>query len=247
MRTVLVLQHARCETLGTIADALEPTGISPQFVRTFEGQPVPLEMGEAAGLIVMGGPMGVYEQARYPFLQDELRLIERALRAQKPVLGVCLGSQLLAAALGSAVTKGKQKEIGWYPVRLADAARTDHLWNGVGDSFVAYHWHGDVFDLPAGGVSLASSSLTPCQAFRYANNAYGFLFHAEVTQKMIEDMVATFSEELREAGGSSEEIARGATAYLPGLRKISQVVFGRWASLLLTPSKSDRRDLSMAF
>jgi len=100
MSKVWVLQHIECENLGTIAHSLQSAGISAQYVCTFEGQPVPKEMGDAAGLIVMGGPMGVYDQPRYPFLMDEMRLIAQALQEEKPVLGVCLGSQLLAATLG---------------------------------------------------------------------------------------------------------------------------------------------------
>lgn len=102
--------------------------------------------------------MGVYEQDRYPFLSEEIRLIETALKQEKPLLGVCLGSQLLAAALGVKVTKGRKKEIGWHPVNLTDAATTDPLWGGVKSPFVAYHWHGDTFELPRAAVSLASSN-----------------------------------------------------------------------------------------
>lgn len=97
------------------------------------------------------------------------------------------------------MTKGKKKEIGWHPVTLGEAATTDRLWEGLEASFIAYHWHGDVFELPRGCETLASSALTRCQAFRYGRNAYGFLFHMEVTEKIIAEMVMTFSDELREA------------------------------------------------
>src|SRR3989304_6825126 len=130
MSKVWVLQHTEAETLGTIAHSLQSTGISAQYVRTFERQPVPTGMGDAAGLIVMGGPMGVYDKPRYPFLMDEIRLIAQALQEEKPVLGVCLGSQLLAATLGAKVTKGKKKEIGWYPVTLTEPAPREGLGRG---------------------------------------------------------------------------------------------------------------------
>ncbi|MBI4308419.1 MAG: type 1 glutamine amidotransferase, partial [Chloroflexi bacterium] len=118
MSTVLVLQHAAPETLGAIADALKAAGLAFRYVRTFAGEPVPQDLGDAAGLVAMGGPQSVYEQDRFPYLRDELRLIERALKAGRPILGICLGSQLLAAALGAPVTRGKQKEIGWHRVAL---------------------------------------------------------------------------------------------------------------------------------
>jgi len=163
MSTVWILQHVACETPGIIAGVLKSQGLSAQTIRPFRSQPVPKRMGDTVGLIVMGGPMGVYDQRSYPFLLDEMRLIEDALKQGKPILGVCLGSQLLAAAVGAKVTKGERKEIGWYPVTLTGSARTDRLWKGVEPSFVAYHWHGDIFELPRGALSLASSDLTECQ------------------------------------------------------------------------------------
>ena len=108
---VVVVQHVACEKPGLIAEGLKSRGVSLNYTCTFKGQPVPRNLDEASGLVIMGGPMGVYEQARYPFLADEMRLIARALEEKKPVLGICLGSQLLAAALGATVTPGKQKEI----------------------------------------------------------------------------------------------------------------------------------------
>ncbi|MCC7353370.1 MAG: type 1 glutamine amidotransferase [Anaerolineae bacterium] len=232
MSKVWVLQHIRCETLGTIAQALAAANIRPQYVRPFAGQPIPKGMDGAAGLIVMGGPMGVYDHPRYPFLLDEMRLIGQALQEEKPVLGVCLGSQLLAATLGGTVTKGAKKEIGWYPVALTEPAKSNRLWVGIEPSFVAYHWHGDVFELPAGAVSLASSGLTACQAFRYRQNAYGFLFHMEVTATIIQDMVETFADELQEAGVDGRAIVREAMAHLPHLHDIGGPVFQRWANLV---------------
>lgn len=231
MPKVRVLQHIRCETLGKIAAALKSTGIATQYIRTFEGQSVPKGMADCTGLIVMGGPMGVYDYPRYPFLRDEIRLIEQALKEEKPVLGICLGSQLLAAALGAAVTKGKGKEIGWHPVTLRQPAATDGLWAGVEPSFIAYHWHGDIFKLPQGAVSLASSDLTECQAFRYGRNAYGFLFHMEVTGGIIKDMVRTFTDELREAGIDDGDITGKIKDYLPNLHRIGRPIFQKWAAL----------------
>lgn len=231
MKPVLVVRHVSCETLGTIADALSQKGIPTREVLTFK-EPVPERIDDAAGLILMGGPMGVYEGDRFPFLRQEMRLIERALREKKPVLGVCLGSQLLAAALGGQVTRGRRKEIGWHSVALTAPAADDPLWTGIGSPFTAYHWHGDIFELPQGAVSLASSDLTACQGFRYGPNAYGFLFHMEVTKQIIEDMVKTFAPVLDSEKIDGREILRGIRDYLPALQTIGKVVFGRWAGLV---------------
>ncbi len=229
---VAVLQHIHCETLGTIADALDAKGVEANYVRSFEGDKIPSDLGDSRGLIVMGGPMGVYEQDLHPFLREELQLIESALRSERPVLGVCLGSQLLAAALGAQVKKNTSKEIGWYPVTLTPSGREDPLWSGAVPSFMGFHWHGDVFDLPRGAVSLASSALTPCQAFRYGRNAYGLLFHMEVTAEMIGAMVNTFQDELQHEGIDGRALTAEAEEHLGGLQQIGASVYQRWAALL---------------
>jgi len=232
MRKVWVLQQSSPETLGTIADVLGPRRISVEYVRPFQNDPIPQEMDGAEGLIVMGGPMGVRDQGKYPFLREEMRLIEQALKSGKPVLGVCLGSQLLAAALGAKVTLGKKREIGWLPVRLSPEGKRDPLWTGADSSFMAFHWHGDVFDLPAGAVSLASSDLTPHQAFRHGERAYGLLFHLEMTENMIREMIRTFSDDLLEQNLDSGWLIEKAAEYLPPLEEIGGRLFGRWADLL---------------
>lgn len=232
MATIWVLQHVHCETLGIFADVLTDVGFIPRYVRTFDDQPVPDSMDRAAGLIVMGGPMGVGDQSQYPFLVEEMRLIEQALRAGKPVLGVCLGSQLLAHVLGATVSPGPQKEIGWYPVTLTDDAAADTLLSGEASPIMALHWHGDVFDVPPDSRSLGSSDLTACQAFRYGSTAWGFLFHMEVTARIIRQMIDTFAEELQEAGVGGDTIMAQATDHLPPLQQLGGSVIQRWVNLL---------------
>ncbi len=232
MGKVLIVQHVDCEKPGLIRRELEARKIAAESIRVFEGQTVPREIGDAAGLVVMGGPMGVYESGRFPFLADEMRLIENALRGGKPVLGVCLGSQLLAAVLGSKVAAGRQKEIGWFAVTLSEAAASDRLWQGMPRTFTALHWHGDVFDLPRGAEHLASSELTACQAFRFGENAYGFLFHIEATRETLGGMTNAFPEELAAAGTSGDRILEQSKQHLPALAGIAQKVFGRWAEML---------------
>lgn len=232
MKQVVVLQHAECEAPGLIAQAIEESGGTLKPVHTFAGETVPEEMGDASGLVIMGGPMGVYEHERYPFIRKELLLIEDALRRGKPLLGVCLGSQLLASTLGSQVTKGKQKEIGWHRVKLASAAQDDTLWRGAEREFMACHWHGDVFDLPTGATALASSALTPCQAFRYGAAAYGILFHMEFTSDILNGMTSAFKDELKEEDLDGDSILRESQTYLPALHRNANQVFRRWVELL---------------
>lgn len=228
---MLAVQHICCETAGKIENVLQARGFSTTRVQIFKGHQVPRELGGAASLVILGGPMGVYEGERYPFLRQEAGLIEEALKSGKPVLGICLGSQLLASVLGARVKRGEKKEIGWHPVRLTESAATDALWKEIASPFIAYHWHGDVFDLPSGSVSLASSDLTPCQAFRHGDNAYGFVFHMEVTETIVRDMVRVFADELRAEELDGEEILRQAKEHLQALNQIGETVFQRWAEL----------------
>src|SRR5262245_51289547 len=204
--TILVVQHASCETLGTIEPCLRARGLTARYIRVQDGEKVPASIGDACGLIVMGGPMSVYEYDRLTHLMQEMRLIGSALAAHRPVLGVCLGSQLLAHVLGAKVYPGKQKEIGWHEVNLSAAAQHDPLWREAPLQFPAFHWHGDVFDLPSTAECLASSELTACQAFRSGPSAYGILFHMEVTESLIDGMAAGFPDELAAAGGNVSEL-----------------------------------------
>ncbi len=228
---VIVLQHAACETLGSIETALRQANLPFSYVRSFDGEEVPPSAIDYCGLVVMGGPQSAYEEAQYPYLARERRLIESALKHELPVLGICLGSQLIAHALGAKVYPGAAKEIGWYQVKLSDSAKHDALFAGVPPTFMGYHWHGDVFDLPAGAELLASSAMTPHQAFRFGKHAYGLLFHMEVTRPLIANMTTTFTEELHAAGGSPQHILAGADQHLSALEGIGHTVFSRWAEL----------------
>ena len=226
------MQHVACETPGLIAESLADRGIAIETVRADLGERVPRSMDRFAGLVVMGGPMGVYEQEQHPFLTDELRLIQDAVRRDLPVLGVCLGSQLLAAALGSPVTRGPRKEIGWFPVSLTPEARLREPWKGLPPTFTALHWHGDIFALPAGAMPLASSGLTRHQAFQHGRAALGILFHLEVTEAILSGMVQTFSDELRHAGLDGAEILARAPDHLRALNALGRAVFSHWASMV---------------
>ncbi len=230
MAKVWVLQHSPTGGLGAIAAALESAALTWNYVRAVDGQPVPADMKDADGLIVLGGVEAVYQLDRYPYLRAEIALIENALKAGRPVLGVCLGSQLLATALGANVRRAAHKEIGWHPVRLRPEAKDDRLLQGLPEEFVTGHWHSDIFDLPAGAVPLASSELTELQAFRYGDNAWGLLFHAEITQQAIAAWVGEFGEALKRAGIDGEEIVASAPRHLSTLSGIANTIFSRWAA-----------------
>ncbi len=229
MAKIWVLQHHPVENLGRIAEALEEAALAWQYVRIFDGAAIPADMKGAGGLIVMGGPESVYQLDRYPYLRDEMRLMENALRDNKPILGICLGAQLLAAVLGETVKRGERREIGWYSVRLTEAAHQDRLMRGLPVEFMAAHWHSDVFDLPKGAVALASSERTAVQAFRFGDKAYGLLFHAEITEDRIAKLVSEFGEDLKRVGIDGDAYLARAPEYLPALGQIGNTIFTRWA------------------
>jgi GMP synthase (glutamine-hydrolysing) len=225
---VLILQHVRPEPPGTIADALDDGGLPYRTVKLYRDEPVPDTL-EADGLVVMGGPMGVADVDDRPHLRREIDLIERALHEEVPLLGVCLGSQLLAHVLGADVHPGPQKEIGWKEVTLTDAAADDPLFQNVEAPFTAFHWHGDVFALPDGATRLAHTAQTEHQAFRYGDSVYGLLFHLEVTPKTVAWMTSAFQDELAEEGLDGAAIRRAAMEHEEALRDTAGTVFGRWA------------------
>ena len=217
MKPLLAVQHTPLETLGTLGNALKVADVPHEYVRTQEGELVPETAEGLGGLVVLGGPMGVYETEQYPHLKEEIRLIQDALEREIPVLGVCLGSQLLARALGTEVGPTGAKELGWGEIKTTNEAFYDPLFGALGESFTAFHWHGDAFELPEGATLLASSGQTPVQAFRFGEKAYGLLFHLEVDERLVRGMLDAFEDEAREAGEDPYEILRQAREYLPQL------------------------------
>jgi GMP synthase (glutamine-hydrolysing) len=185
MKRILVLQHVPYERQGYIADYIQEHDIESDVVRLWEAYDLP-DVARYSALIVMGGPMAVYED--YPSRKDEIALIKIAMGTM-PTLGICLGSQLIAHALGARVHPNEKdgkpaKEIGYYTVHLTPAGTANRLFKGFESDVRVLEWHGDAFDLPSGASLLATSPLCVNQAFAY-ENAYGLLFHLEFTPEMV--------------------------------------------------------------
>lgn len=229
MPRIYVLEHAEPETSGLIGDVLEERGVELDRILADRGDRVPVSMEGRAGLLVMGGPMGVYESDRHPHLLDEIRLIRQAVEASIPVLGVCLGSQLVAAALGADV-RPHRKEVGWHAVTLTEAAASDPLWKGIDSPIEVMQWHGDAFDLPPGARHLASSAITPYQSFGFGENVYGILFHMEMDEAMIQALADRFPRDLAETGTTREAVLSRVGTALPEMRRVGRLVFERWAA-----------------
>jgi GMP synthase (glutamine-hydrolysing) len=186
---VLIVKNVSAEGPGTIEDHLRIGNIPCTTIDLEQGQPLP-DIRSYSHVVIMGGPMAVYEMDRTPYLKDEALFIEQAIQAHKYVLGVCLGAQMLAYVLGARVYPGGQKEIGWYDVALTDDGMKDRCMTVLaveGQRFAqVFQWHGDTFDLPQGAVRLASSTLYPNQAFRYGDHVYALQFHIEVTPGIVD-------------------------------------------------------------
>lgn len=232
-RPVLVLQHHPVETPGVFLDVLAERGLAARTVRSDLGEPVPAEPSAFAALVVMGGPMGVYEEDRHPWIRDEVRLLAGAVDRDVPTLGVCLGSQLVAKAAGARVAPGPEKEIGWYPLTLTPDGRADALLGGLPPAFEAFEWHGDVFDLPPGAAGLVRSARYPYQAFRLGRRVYGLLFHLEVTAPMVRGMVEAFRGELAGLGDPSRAAAilAGLEARTTAMNRLARGLFERFLDL----------------
>lgn len=216
---VLVVQHAPDEGLGRIAhDTLD---VTHDFAR----------IDDVDGVVVLGGPMGVYETATHPRLLDEMKLIERALARDVPLLGVCLGSQLLAHVLGANVRASGRIELGFHDVTLSDAAARDPLFGSTASPVRALHWHGDVFDLPKGAVHLARSVLTEQQAFSY-RTAWGLLFHLEADVAQVQAMARAFPDDVRKAGTTTEALLADAKRSDSQIDACARKAFGAWRAIV---------------
>ena len=188
-------QHVPHEGLGSINEWISSNGHSLTSTKFFEDPRLP-GVNDIDWLIIMGGPMNVNEEEHYPWLSDEKRFIKQAIDAGKTVLGICLGSQLVSAALDAGVYKNKENEIGWFEVELTPSAQSGELFSGMGKSLKPFHWHGDTFDLPDGAVHLASSAICRNQAFIFGSKVLGLQFHLEITPGLLLQMTEAGRNEL---------------------------------------------------
>ncbi len=224
---VLAIRHSPLESLGYIERALRLRGVQFVYLDLWLDQDAPARLDQAGGLVILGGSMSANDNL--PYISKELDILEQALATGIPTLGVCLGAQLIAKALGSRVYRNAVKEIGFAPVFWKPEACYDRLLAGLVEPETVMHWHGETLDLPSGSAWLAHSQCCRHQAFRYGSGVWGLQFHLEATPEMI-------GEWLRqdESSGSERDvgIAVDPQANRDRLEELAALIFGRWLDLV---------------
>ncbi len=235
MKKLLVLQHVAHELLGTLNPLLKRSGFRIRYVNFARHPDAQPSLDGYDGLVILGGPMSANDSGRRPHLTVEMKLIEEAMRRDLPVLGICLGAQLIAKTLGAAVYPNREKEIGWYDVAPTEEAGCDPLLMELQASEKIFQWHGETFDIPSHARHLAISPLCANQAFRYGKIVYGFQFHLEVDEPMIHRWlrVTENRKEISALHGAAylDRIHRETPEYMARLNQLSQRVFGEFINL----------------
>jgi len=240
MSSCLIIQHVEPEVPYAIGDALDAAGVDLEVRRVFLEPDLPGGASGFDGLVVMGGPMSAYNDEGFPTRAAELELIADAVRRGIPMLGVCLGAQLLALASGGNVFEGTRGlEVGWAPVRLSGDAQQDALLSGMPDQLTVFHWHGDTYALGSDSVRLATNSMYAEQAFRVGPRAWGFQFHLEVDDRAIAAFLQAFGSEALGAGTTPDEIAAQSAGSLEILVPQRTRILDRFADLVANRERED--------
>ncbi|MGB2931620.1 MAG: glutamine amidotransferase [Methyloceanibacter sp.] len=227
MTSAIAISHLCFEDAGTLEDAISARGIPFTYLQA--GVDDLSQANDADILIVLGGPIGVTEVARYPFLKQEFKVIETAIAKRKPVIGICLGAQAIAAVLGARVYPGREKEIGWGLLGLTPDGRKSPLVALDENKFRVLHWHGDTFDLPRGATWLAETAITPYQAFSYGDGkVLALQFHVEQHAAKMERWLIGHTLELTNSGVDLHQLRADTERLGPGLERASRKMFDDW-------------------
>lgn len=232
LNNFIVLQHIECEGLGLLEDILKERKIDFRYIKIHKNEPLPDRLENGSGLIILGGPQSVYEKKKYPFIEREEYLIEIAVSRDLGVLGICLGSQLIASACGAEVRPGGKKEIGWHDITLDPCNLDGCFFKGLPKRLKVFQWHGDTFDIPKSGLRLASSKLFPNQAFRFGRGVLALQFHLEVTEKMIRVWSEEYKKELAALKMDPKKIFEDSKRYLPSLARYAETIFNNYLDTL---------------
>ncbi|QBQ53478.1 type 1 glutamine amidotransferase [Nitrosococcus wardiae] len=217
------LQHVPFETPANIEKWAKANGHPLSATQFHRGDPLP-EIGSIDWLVVMGGPMNIDEEDKYPWLLQEKKFIEQAIKAEKVVIGICLGAQLIAAVLGAKVFPNPYKEIGWFPIQFTAEAKASPLFNFLPQKLNVFHWHGDTFELPLGASRLAQSKACHNQAFIYNDKVLALQFHLEVRPENVRQIIAHCEHEL--TGGKYIQKPEEMLSQEENFKKINEAMEG---------------------
>jgi len=231
MKPFLIIQNDAQEGAGHLLTLIHQRQLMCRTISGWDVDYKNLQQEDYCALIILGGAQGVYELDKYPYLKDEIDLANSFIMADKPVIGLCLGGQIIATALGGEVLKNEQKEIGWIEIQLSEDATHDDLMMMHPDKAQAFHFHGDYFTLPPGCVSLARSELTECQLFRYKKNVYGFQFHAEIDQPLLEIMCRLNAEYMKSSGHDAESVIKESEDHLINYQLRCSSILNNWLDM----------------
>ncbi|MBF0190732.1 MAG: glutamine amidotransferase [Magnetococcales bacterium] len=228
MKTVYAIRHVMFEDLGSFAELARGRGYQIRYVEAGIEDLTRIDPLLPDLLVVLGGPIGVYEEETYPFITAELALLEKRLAADRPTLGICLGAQMMAKALGARVYSGPVKEIGWQPLTITPAGMASPVRHLTADKTSMLHWHGDTFDLPHGATLLASSANYAQQAFRWGKHALAFQCHPEIQGGRMESWLIGNTIELNKNGLSIPRLREETRQLAPALEVQGGLCLGEW-------------------
>ena len=233
-KLALAIRHVHFEDCGSLTDALLEKNFAIRYIDVGHHALKDIDVGSADLVIGLGGPVSVYDSSKYPWILEELALFERSLALGKPIVGICLGAQMLAHVLGARVYPGPVKELGWKPLRLTAAGR-ESVVSPLGDESTSMlHWHGDTFDLPQGATLLASTQEVAQQIFAW-KNALAFQCHPEVRARDFERWLIGHAVEIEATGGVSvAQLREQSTSLAPVLAQRAARVFNDWLEATVT-------------
>ena len=226
----IAIQHVLFENLGTFEEVLKKRGFEIRFHQAGVDLPEPSDFLASDLAVILGGPIGANDEADYPFIADELKLAESRIGSGKPILGICLGAQLIARAMGAKVYPNKEKEICWSPLSLSAEGLNSPLKH-LSEAFVL-HWHGDTFDLPEGSALLASTQATKNQAFQIGKHVLALQFHPEADCRRLEQWLVWHACELNLIRASPGKLRAGGLKYGEALKEKGALFFAEWLSAL---------------
>ena len=231
-KQILVIQHTVTEKLGILEQHLKNINVTYNYVKPFLGDILPANSNEFAGLIVLGGPQSGYQEMEYPYLIDEKRYIKQALQKNTPILGICLGSQLIAECLGSKIYPDAQMQIGWNEVHLSENTIAKAYDSELSHTIKPLHWHQDIYEIPRDSISLGYSKFTESEGFIYKNNVLGLLFHLEPTLDQIKEMIHAFPDDVLASKINKKYFIKESEKNIVQMHRSGNVIFSKWCALL---------------